>query len=268
MASLAKPITFFFLVVFLSSSVQIQARQSKFFSKIFHLGAKISPQLEATTPLAAPAPAPAPLSGAPESQDPYYGLYGHGQGTGLFPPAKETGFSSSSSSNIPTSTTTFEDDLLAEELAADDEKYETGYEKINYNNNNGYTTSSSNYNNGQTLGNYNNNGYNTNYNTNGYGNGYSSSNYNNGQTLSNYNNNEYETERQGMSDTRFVEGGKYYYDVKNENYYPNNGYESGKGTTENEGYFGNAENSNEFNSMEEFQNKENQYKESQEEYVP
>ncbi|OMO57030.1 protein E6-like protein [Corchorus olitorius] len=260
MASLAKHITFFFLVVLLSSSVQIQARQSKFFSKIFHLGAKISPQLETPTPspLAAAAPAPAPLSGAPESQDPYYGLYGHGQGTGLFPPAKETGFSSSSN-NIPTTTTTFEDDLLAEELAADDEKYETGYayEKNNYNNN-GYTTSSSNYN----------HGYNTNYDTNGYGNGYSSGNYNNGQTLSNYNNNEYETERQGMSDTRFVEGGKYYYDVKNENYYLNNGYESGKGTTENEGYFGNAENSNEFNSMEEFQNKENQYQESQEEYVP
>ncbi|XP_022762514.1 protein E6-like [Durio zibethinus] len=219
MASLAKHITFFFLLV-LSSSVQIRARESMFFSKIFHLGGKISPQ-EVPTP--SPAPAPANSEG---QLDPYHGLYG--QGSGMFPPVKKT----VSTSNTPT---TFENDLLAEELA--DEKYETGYENNKYNNN-GYTLS--NYNsNGDTSSNYNNNGY----------------------TLSNYNNNGYETERQGMSDTRFVEGGKYYYDVKNGNYYPN-GYESsGKETTKNEGYYGNTENSNEVNPMEEYQ-------ESQEEYVP
>ncbi|KAH1098547.1 hypothetical protein J1N35_015468 [Gossypium stocksii] len=254
MASFANHIVLFFFLL-LSSSVQIQARESKFFSKIFHLGAKISPLVVPTpTPAPASAPALAPTvapATAPANigiQDPYYGLYGHG--SGMFPPAKE----GVTTGNTPTA---FENDLFAEELA--DEKYESGYEKNNYyynnnNNNNGYTTSKYN-NNGYTLSSYNNNGYSGNYNTNGYN--------------DNYNNNGYETERQGMSDTRFVEGDKYYYSKKNENYYPN-GYEfsSSKGTTKNEGYYGNTENSNEFNSMEEFQNKEDQYMERQEEYVP
>ncbi|WRX13759.1 hypothetical protein QQP08_006246 [Theobroma cacao] len=61
----------------LSSYVQIQARESKFFSKIFHLGARISPD-EVPTPTPAPAPAPEPANS--ESQDPYYGLYGQGSG--------------------------------------------------------------------------------------------------------------------------------------------------------------------------------------------
>ncbi|XWS39419.1 hypothetical protein CRYUN_Cryun18bG0053000 [Craigia yunnanensis] len=155
MASFANLITFFFFLE-LSSSVHIQARESK----IFHLGAKISP-LEVPTPTAAPALAPGPVNS--ESQlDPYYGLYGHG--SGMFPLAKET----ASTSNSPTTTTTFENDLLAEELA--DEKYETGYEKNNYNNN-GYTTSNYN-NNGYTNNNYNNNGYSSNYNTKGYSSSY------------------------------------------------------------------------------------------------
>ncbi|XVF02047.1 hypothetical protein REPUB_Repub04eG0142500 [Reevesia pubescens] len=259
MASFEKHIVFFFLLV-ISSSVRIQARESKFFSKIFHLGAKISPlEVPTSSPAAAPAPAPANS----ESQlDPYYGLYGHG--SGMFPPAKE----SVSTSNTPTTTNSFENDLLAEELA--DEKYETGYEKNNYDNN-GYSASnynnkaytSSNYNNnGYTLSNYNNNGYSSNYKTNGYSSTYKTNGYS-----SNYNNNGYDTERQGMSDTRYVEGGKYHYNVKNENYYPNEYESSGKETRKNEGYYGNTENSNEFNSMEEFQNNE-QYQESQEEYVP
>ncbi|GMI74839.1 hypothetical protein HRI_001153200 [Hibiscus trionum] len=91
--------------------------------------------------------------------------------------------------------------------------------------------------------------YENNYNNNGYT-----------TTNNNYDDNGYETERQGTSDTRFVEGGKYYYNAKNENYYPN-GYEysSSKEASTNEGYYGNTENSNEFNSIDEFENKEDEY---------
>ncbi|GMJ13079.1 hypothetical protein like AT1G03820 [Hibiscus trionum] len=216
MASLAKPIALFLFLV-LSSSVNVQARESKFFSKFIHLGAKISPlESPAVAPVLAPTPAPALApTDIGTSQDPYYGLYGHG--SGMFPPAEE----GVTTSNTPTTTTsTFENDLFAEELA--DERYETGYEKNN--NNNGYTTS-----------NYNNN--NNNYNDNGY---------------------ETETERQGMSDTRFVEGGKYYYNVKKENYYPNGDeFSSSEEASKNEGYYGNTE-----NSMEDV------YQGRQEEYVP
>ncbi|KAK8627247.1 hypothetical protein V6N13_134865 [Hibiscus sabdariffa] len=244
MASFAKPIAFFFFVV-VSSSVLVQARESKFFSKFIHLGAKISPlESPAVAPVLAPTPAPtlAPATSPTDigSQDPYYGLYGHG--SGMFPPTNE----GVTTSNTPTSTSNFENDLFA------DERYESSYEKNN-NNNNEYTMN--NYNNNN---NYKDNGYTLNnykYNTDGY----------NG----NYNNNGYETERQGMSDTRFVEGGKYYYNVKRENYYPN-GYEFSlsKETNKNEGYYGNTENSNEFNSMEELENREDEYQDRQEEYVP
>ncbi|XVF32198.1 hypothetical protein REPUB_Repub17cG0061400 [Reevesia pubescens] len=249
MASFVKYIAFFFLLLVSDPVQTLQARESKFFSKIFHLGAKISP-LVVPTPSPAPAPALGPANS--ESQDPYYGLYG--QGSGMFPLAKET----VSTSNTPTTGTTFENDILAEELA--DENYEMSYEKNNYNNK-GYTTGNHN-NNGDTTSNYNNG-----YTSSNYNNGYSLSNYNDNGYNNNYNNNGHETERQGMSDTRFAEGGKYYYNVKNENYYPN-GYESsGKETKKNEGYYGNTENSNEFSSMEEIQNKE-EYQEMQEQYVP
>ncbi|KAK8655294.1 hypothetical protein V6N13_107877 [Hibiscus sabdariffa] len=237
MASFAKPIAFFFFIL-VSSSFHVQARESKFFSKFIHLGAKISPlESPAVAPALAPTPAPAPAMSPTDigSQDPYYGLYGHG--SGMFPPANE----GVTTSNTPTTTSTFKNDLFAEELA--DERYESGYEK----NNNGYT-----------MSNYDNN---NNYKDNGY-------------TLNNYEHNTdayngYETERQGMSDTRFVEGGKYYYNVKRVNYYPN-GYEfsSSKETNKNEGYYGNTENSNEFNSMEELENREDEYQERQEEYAP
>ncbi|XVE66159.1 hypothetical protein DITRI_Ditri08aG0058000 [Diplodiscus trichospermus] len=252
MASFANHSTFFLFLVLSSSSLLIDARESKFFSKIFHLGAKISP-FEVPTPTPAPAPAAGPVNSGSQF-DPYYGLYGHG--SGMFPSAKET----VSTSNTPTATTAFEDDLLAEQLA--DENYETGYHNNKYNNN-GYTTS--NYNNdGYTSSNYNNNGYTVrNSNANSYSSSYKTNGYSSSSSSNNNNNNNngYETERQGMSDTRFMEGGKYYYNVKNANYYPS-GYEStGKETTRNEGYYGNTENSNEFNTMEEFQ-------ERQDEYVP
>ncbi|KAE8670140.1 GBF's pro-rich region-interacting factor 1 [Hibiscus syriacus] len=235
MASFAQPIAFFFFLV-LSSSLHIQARESKFFTKFIHLGAKISPLAApilspAVAPTLAPTLAPAPAN--VNSQDPYYGLYGHG--SNMFPPAKE----GVTTSNTPTTTSNFENDLFA------DQSYETGYEKNN-NNNDEYTTSNYNYNdndNGYTLSNYK-------YSTDGY----------NG----NYNDNGYETERQGMSDTRFVEGGKRFYDAGKENYYPN-GYEfsSSKESSENEGYYGNTD-----NSMEDLENKEYEYQERQEEYMP
>ena len=179
------------------------------------------------------------------------------------------------------------------------ESYEVG----NQNSENGYTNT---YNNNGNTNNYNNEGYTNKYYNNGYKlpgesheagnqnseNGYSNNgntnNYNNkGYTNKYYNNGyklagesyeagnqnsdngytRYETERQGMSDTRFMEGGKYYYNAKNENYYPANKYESGKVSTQNQGSYGNDENPNEFNTMEEYKSQEG-YEESQEESLP
>lgn len=56
-----------------------------------------------------------------------------------------------------------------------------------------------------------------------------------------------------MSDTRFLENGKYYYDVNNENL-NQNGYESAKENSNAEGYYGNGEKSKyEFDSMGEYE---------------
>jgi hypothetical protein len=142
---------------------------------------------------------------------------------------------------------------LTEELSG--ERFEKGYPKTNLYNSNG---NSNNNNNGYSSNYNNNNGYTTNYNGNGYSNNYNGNGYSN-----NYNSNGYQTERQGMSDTRFMENGKYYFHVDNENNNIN-GYETRKETSKNEGYYGTNMYPNEFNSMEEYEKQE----ENQEEFVP
>ncbi|XP_050205724.1 protein E6 [Mercurialis annua] len=83
------------------------------------------------------------------------------------------------------------------------------------------------------------------------------------------NNNGYEAnQRYGMSDTRFVEGGKYYYDMKNDNnyYYPANAQVSTQNQINN---YDNSEytDTNEFNTMED-ENQELYHEANQEEFLP
>ncbi|PQQ19720.1 hypothetical protein Pyn_30441 [Prunus yedoensis var. nudiflora] len=47
-------------------------------------------------------------------------------------------------------------------------------------------------------------------------------------TPTNYQSNNYNVEKQGMSDTRFLENGKYYYDASSENNYNQNQYENSR----------------------------------------
>jgi len=143
--------------------------------------------------------------------------------------------------------------------------YNNGYKLAGESHEAGNQNSENGYSNNGNTNNYNNEGYTNKYSNNGYklaGESYEAGNQNsdNGYTR-------YETERQGMSDTRFMEGGKYYYNAKNENYYPANKYESGKVSTQNQGSYGNDENPNEFNTMEEYKSQEG-YEESQEESLP
>ncbi|KAF5732562.1 hypothetical protein HS088_TW17G00091 [Tripterygium wilfordii] len=223
---MAKQVSCFFLILFFSSTVQIQARDSFFFSKLTHYSInkhhekkpkKLIPPLVPPTlaPTQTPAPAPAPTtilqSGLDETDLVNQEL---------------SGFSYQSNNN---------------EYKLTGETPLTGHENENYNNNN-----------------------------NGYGlneNGYESSNYNNNGYSSNYkssNNGYYEMERQGMSDTRSLENGRYYYDVKN---YNPTGYE---GTRNNvQSYYGNSEqSSNELKSIEEEYQNQEAYQEIPEEYVP
>ncbi|KAG5010651.1 hypothetical protein AAZX31_07G185800 [Glycine max] len=82
-------------------------------------------------------------------------------------------------------------------------------------------------------------------------------------------NNNYNDERQGLSDTRFMEGGKYFYDVNSEKYnHPTQYGGSTRGMnsenwSNNRGYFGN----NNVNSMEGYQNQE-EFEDDQEDFEP
>ncbi|KAF7120934.1 hypothetical protein RHSIM_Rhsim13G0180200 [Rhododendron simsii] len=76
----------------------------------------------------------------------------------------------------------------------------------------------------------------------------------------------YNTQQQGMSDTRFLENGRYYYDINSEENY-RNGYQyqnSRRVNHNNRGYYGNYNG----NSMEGYQNQNDQFQGSEAEYVP
>jgi len=256
MASLANQVSFFFLLV-LFLSPQIQARQNKLFSFFTH--SKTTNNVEDPQLPQSPAPAPAPTqepasapgqepavapeivsttlpSGpAPEPQflvetGNGYGLYGID--SSQYSPTKET---------PKTTLTDFEDELLNEDFndnkllnedLNDNKSYKKGYPQTNFHNNNEVYTK--NYNNEENKNSY--NSY-------------------NGKEFYNNNNNNYERKGEGMSDTRFMENGKYYYNVNSENekYNNVNGYESGRGSTENEGSYEKNQYQNEFETMEEYE---------------
>lgn len=117
--------------------------------------------------------------------------------------------------------------------------------------------------------------YSTNPSNNGnfYNNNYGNSNsYHNGEQqgmsdtrfYNNNNNNYYNhnvgnlggVQKQGMSDTRFLENGKYFYDINMEQ----NNNRGPDGSTNNKGFFGNPENSYEFNN---YQNNQEQFQNEQ-----
>lgn len=74
----------------------------------------------------------------------------------------------------------------------------------------------------------------------------------------------YITQQQGMSDTRFLENGRYYYDINSEENYRNGYQNSRRVNHNNRGYYGNYNG----NSMEGYQNQDDQFQESEAEYVP
>ncbi|XP_058198541.1 protein E6-like [Rhododendron vialii] len=74
----------------------------------------------------------------------------------------------------------------------------------------------------------------------------------------------YNPQQQGMSDTRFLENGRYYYDINSEENYRNGYQNSRRVNHNNRGYYGNYNG----NSMEGYQNQDDQFQESEAEYVP
>ncbi|KAL1299154.1 hypothetical protein AAHE18_18G088200 [Arachis hypogaea] len=228
-------------------------------------------------PITAPAPAPAPESGSTTVESgpaPEPDFVDNGNGYGLYgTESSATQYSSPNKETPITTTTTFENELLDEDLTG--ESFNNNNNNYNYNpnsySNNEVKRNSNNYNNEEEFRNNYNNGYNKNhedsYSNNNeeefrssYNNGYDNKNHEDSYSNNNYNESNYnsvfdEVKREGMSDTRFMENGKYYYPVKNNNNqnYNLNEYESVRGKTEHEGYYEKTQYPNEFDTMEEYE---------------
>ncbi|XP_010272484.1 PREDICTED: protein E6 [Nelumbo nucifera] len=290
----AKQLSLFFLLM-LVSSLQIQARESKFFNNVKHYTTTTTttngketdelPKKEETLTKEDEEP-----SFTQENQN-GYGLYGHG--SEQLPPTTDNN-AYYTSGNLPEKTTTNEYTGGSYEYRQFNKRYPNNHYSKNIN---GYDTrqqgmGDTRFANAEYLNNNNNNGYETRQQEMD-GERFADTGYPNNNNYYMYNNNGYATEQQGMSDTRFLENGKYFYDVKNENSYlggyggqtdgrrgtdGRGGYNRGgmdgrggynrRGTDGRGGYNGNNNgNAYEYNSMEGYQNQE-QYQESQDEYEP
>lgn len=290
MAPSARFISFLFILFFF---VEIHARESQFFSKVTNVNndaketTTVVPNKEETLTKHEQQPV-----FIPQTQN-GYGLYGHE--SGQFPPTTTTPTPTTTTSltNVnaapytTTPTTTTNNNAPFKTVFEDDEslnKYLNSNQNYNYNPNPNPNNNNNNQNNEFY---YNNNAYHASQNglrdsrltqRGGYTTLANQNNYNNNNGANSYSN----AERQGMSDTRFLENGKYYYDLNLENNYNPNRYENSRGVdsrnwnyhnnnnNNNRGYYGSNNNENSFeynNSMEGYQNEE-VFQESQDEFVP
>ncbi|KAL5575367.1 hypothetical protein UlMin_017066 [Ulmus minor] len=207
MAFTSKLFSFLFLATLLSH--QITARESQFFSKVTNNNGKdttrpeVIPVKETTTN-----PPNQEPNFIPETQNNGHGLYGHETNTGEF----------TNTNNEAHYTTTFEPYEPPHTIykpyttPIGSQHYSTESEE-NTNNNNYYYNSKNNENNQ-------NNGFSNRLTGRGYTNTDNQNTYRNGDNYQYYNNNGggnnryYNAERRGM--TSFMEDGKYYYDLNNE----------------------------------------------------
>ncbi|KAL4626898.1 hypothetical protein ACB092_05G129300 [Castanea dentata] len=252
MAPSAKFISLLFILT-LFFFVQIHARESQFFSKVTNVNndaqetTTVFPNKEETLTKHEQQPV-----FIPQTQN-GYGLYGHE--SGQFPPTTTTTTPTTTTSltNVnaapytPTPTTTTNNNAPFKTVFEDDEslnKYLNSNQNYNYNPN-----PNPNNNNNQNNEFY----YNNNAND-------ASNNYNNNNGANSYSN----AEKQGMSDTRFLENGKYYYDLNLESNYNPNRYENSRGVDSRNW---NYHNNNNNNNNRGYQNEE-EFQESQDEFVP
>lgn len=262
MAPFSNYISFLFLTTLLLP-LQITARDSQFFSKVTHFDSNNNNNNVKETefpnkegPLNKPEQQPV---FTPETEN-SYGLYGH------------------ESTQLPSTTTTTTYQPYEAEFQHTS-KYPNKY--YNYNNE-AYSTNQNELSNTRLTGTgyrnsdkyYNKDAYGGNqnelsdtkytegeYNSMGNQNNYKKYHYNN-----NVANKRYNGEKQGMSDTRFLEGGKYYYDVNYEKYNPTLYSDSSRGVNANNNWYNNRGNYN-GNNNNAYQNQE-EFEDEQEDFEP
>lgn len=252
-------------VLLLIFSPQINARHASFFSRFMHLSnnvdvketkqsisnapglaSALAPEPVEITPATTPAPSPAPEVAV---RGEAYGLYGRDD-SNRFSETQEK--------------PAVNNQLLDEELF--DESYKnTGSSKTNlYSNYDSNPTNYNNYNSYQyrrvddTNRNSDNNGYLNNKRSYSYPKVYYNNEFYNNR-VDNSNGGDEVSERQGMSDTRFLENGKYYDDVKGEKISNDDVFDESlekESTKLGEGYYENNKSPYEFDSMEEYERQE------------
>ncbi|KAK4255542.1 hypothetical protein QN277_008530 [Acacia crassicarpa] len=276
--------SFFFLliafVLLILSPHQTQAREGKFFSFFSHFSTT-SHKLKSHHPHSpSPSPSPSPSSSESIAATPESILAAPAPapessteaGTTPVPsPADQSEFRDRGDGYGLYGTTSFENNN------DNHESFKKGFgTKLysNYNNNNNKELYRNSYNNNNNQEYYSNDHRTNNYYEDSY---YSANNNNKNNDRYSYKNNNnfydnnngynggYERKREGMSDTRFVENGKYFYDLNQNHHYEVEGYKpTGRGSTtytENNNYGGSYyENNNnyrkypnEFDTMEEYE---------------
>ncbi|XP_022926835.1 protein E6 [Cucurbita moschata] len=283
MASSTKLLSLFLLSLFF---IQIHGRESNFFSKVpnnngeSQIPNKVDPltNSEKTT-----TPQDQDPNFIPQTQDNGYGLYGHE--SGQFSPS-DAKFSdpNARTGGRPFSTTTTYDDGENNYKRNDDVSYKSESEEY-YNYNNNYNND--NFQNSNWKKPYENSFYynkdlydnrrqsfqNTRLSRNEYATTttttpsydeekYNDDNNNNNFYANNRNDNENNVARQGMSDTRFMENGKYFYDLHRE---PQHQSRSSRNNFRNNNNYNTYEYGN---SMGRYQNDETEFQEESDEFVP
>ncbi|KAK7412378.1 hypothetical protein VNO78_03834 [Psophocarpus tetragonolobus] len=248
MTNLSNYISFLFFSALLLP-LQITARDSQYFSKVTHLDNNNVKETQLPNK-------EAPEVNKAEQQPPFipetensYGLYGHDDESNQVPST------TTPSSYHPSNT---------------NDVYNTRFTQTGYNNNNRYYSKDSYGGNQYELSD-------TKYNEEGYNNKYYNSYQNNDQKYynndaandnyyyhnnnNNYNANKdrYNGEQQGMSDTRFLEGGRYFHDIYSEKHNPTNYGGSSRQVNTNNWNDNRGANYNGYQNQEEFEGEQENF---------
>ncbi|CAJ1961760.1 unnamed protein product [Sphenostylis stenocarpa] len=258
MAHLSNYISFLlFTTLFLA--LQISARDSQFFSKVSHFDTNNVKETELPNK-------EAPEVNKVEQQPPFipetensYGLYGHDEYNQV---PSTTTTKNSASYTTPTSYHPYKTEFEDNNKYFNNDAYNNRFTETGYNNKKYYKKDS--YRGDQyqlsdakyTEEGYNNNKYNNYQNDNQkyYSNDADNHKYYNNNF--NGNGNSYNGEKQGMSDTRFLHGGRYFYDLNAENSPPTNYGDSSGGVNTNTWYNNRGGKYNEYQNQEEFEDEQ------------
>lgn len=238
MAPLSNYISFLFFTTLLLPR-QTLARDSQFFSKLTHFNNNNNNKETEVVPKKE-----LPVTNMPQEQQPAfitetknsYGLYGHDSET------ENNKYYNNDAYNTKYHN---KDVFVNNQNELSDTKYtEEGYNSMENQNKNNY---------------FNNNAANERY----YHNNNNNNNYNNDVA----NNDMYHGEKQGMSDTRFLEGGKYFYDLNYEKFNPTLYDDSSRGVNNNNWYnnrgnnnaYQNHGNYNVYQNQQEFEDEQNEF---------